>query len=59
MHQISKKMHQVYFYQNSKNLHICIELDFRRLIITLRQFRNLINVNFRFQLDNLISEVNF
>ena len=58
MHQISKKMHQMYFYQNSKNLRICIELDFLTLIITLSQFTNLINVSFRFQLDNLISGVN-
>ena len=55
MHQISTK---VYFYPISKNLHICIQLDFLTLI-TLSQLTNLINVSSGFQLEDLISEMNF
>ena len=36
-------IHLVYFYQNSENLHICIQLDFPTLV-TLSQLINLINV---------------
>ena len=55
MHQISTK---VYFYPISKNLHICIQLDFLTLI-TLSQLTNLINVSSGFQLEDLISGMNF
>ena len=36
----------MYFYPNSKNLQICIQLDFLTLI-TLSRLTNLINVKFR------------
>ena len=42
MHHKKQKLHQVYFYPNSKNLHICIQLDFLTLV-TLSQLTNLIN----------------
>ena len=55
MHQISTKTApQVYFYPNSKNLHICIVLDCLTLI-TLSQLIKLINVSFGFQLEDLLS----
>ena len=52
MHQISTKTAPVYFYPNSKSLHICIQLDFPTLI-TLSQLTNLINVKFRISVREL------
>ena len=58
MYEISTKLQQVYFYPNSKNLHICIQLDFL-MLVALSQFTNLINVSSGFQLEDLISGINF
>ena len=58
IHQISKKLHQVYFYLNSKTLHILIQLDFVTLV-TLSRITNLVNVSSRFQLGELTSGMNF
>ena len=57
-HAPNKHKNQVYFYPNSKLLHISIQLDFLALI-TLSQLTNLINVSFGFQLEDLISGMNF
>ena len=57
-HASNKHKNQVYFYPNSKNLHISIQLDFLALI-TLSQLKNLINVSSGFQLEDLISGMNF
>ena len=45
-----QKLHQLYFYPNSKNRHTCIQLDFLTLVI-LSQRTNLINISSRFQLE--------
>ena len=58
IHQISKKLHQVYFYPNSKTLYILIQLDFVTLV-TLSRITNLVNVSSRFQLGELTSGMNF
>ena len=58
MHQISTQNAPSVFLSKFKNLHICIQLDFLTLI-TLSQLTNLINVSSGFQLEDLISGMNF
>ena len=58
MHQISAKTGPRVFLSKFKKPSHCIQLDFLTLI-TLSQLTNLINVSSRFQLEDLISGVNF
>ena len=58
MHHISTRTAPRIFLSKFKNLLICIQLDFLTLI-TLSQLTNLINVSSGFQLEDLISGMNF